>query len=141
MKPKIIGTIVLMLFISTTTFSVIGNTNTENDEKILNCFETQITPITGIYPKEKNLLVTPTPIFTQSFIVDEDWNYWNNYPNMYTITDGNVGIGLSNPSSKLEVSGESFWITNYGDNGQVYCSRFDWAFGEKQDFYSQNVWW
>jgi len=34
-----------------------------------------------------------------------DWNWWTNTPDMFTIPLGNVGIGTSNPSEKLDVSG------------------------------------
>lgn len=34
---------------------------------------------------------------------DNDWDYWSNPPHIYTITTGNVGIGTSNPSAKLDV--------------------------------------
>jgi len=34
-----------------------------------------------------------------------DWNWWTNKPDMYMIPFGNVGIGTTNPSMKLDVSG------------------------------------
>ena len=37
--------------------------------------------------------------------VDDDWNYWSNSPHMYSIPDGNVGIGTDNPQAKLDVNG------------------------------------
>lgn len=38
-------------------------------------------------------------------LVNNDWNYWSNPPDMYAIPTGNVGIGAINPTSKLEVAG------------------------------------
>jgi len=36
-------------------------------------------------------------------LVNGDWNYWTNTPNMYAIPDGNVGIGTTTPNYKLQV--------------------------------------
>ena len=38
-------------------------------------------------------------------IKDDDWDYWTSAPDMYSIPDGNVGIGTMIPSSKLHVEG------------------------------------
>ena len=45
---------------------------------------------------------------------DNDWNYWDNPPNLYTIPEGNVGIGTSNPLSKLEVKVNSGGAASFG---------------------------
>lgn len=34
---------------------------------------------------------------------DGDWNFWTNSPNMYSIPEGDVGIGTANPLAKLSV--------------------------------------
>ena len=36
---------------------------------------------------------------------DDDWNTWDNEGNMFAIPEGNVGIGTTDPSGKLEVAG------------------------------------
>jgi hypothetical protein len=46
-------------------------------------------------------------------ILNLDWNYWDNKPNLFSISTGNVGIGTSNPVAKLDVFG------NIAINGQV----------------------
>lgn len=38
-------------------------------------------------------------------IHDNDWNYWDNPPHMFSLPEGNVGIGTPNPTSELEVNG------------------------------------
>ena len=38
-------------------------------------------------------------------LVNGDWNYWDNQPNMYAIPTGNVGMGTDNPAEKLSVNG------------------------------------
>lgn len=38
-------------------------------------------------------------------LVNGDWNYWDNQPDMYAIPTGNVGIGTDNPTEKLTVTG------------------------------------
>lgn len=37
---------------------------------------------------------------------DGDWNFWTNAPDMYTVPSGNVGIGTTTPTVKLEVVGD-----------------------------------
>jgi hypothetical protein len=37
---------------------------------------------------------------------DLDWDYWSNEPHMFSNVTGNVGIGTTNPSGKLEVVGD-----------------------------------
>jgi hypothetical protein len=38
-------------------------------------------------------------------LVNGDWNYWDNQPNIYAISTGNVGIGTDDPNEKLTVAG------------------------------------
>jgi len=46
-------------------------------------------------------------------IFNNDWNYWDNPPHMYAIPEGNVGIGVTDPYNKLEVSSDSGDCTIY----------------------------
>ncbi len=48
-------------------------------------------------------LKTPFPFFLKFFI--HDWNWWDNKPNMFSIPDGNIGLGTMNPRAKLDVFG------------------------------------
>lgn len=36
-------------------------------------------------------------------ILNRDWNYWSNSPNLFTIPSGNVGIGTDNPQATLDI--------------------------------------
>jgi len=36
-------------------------------------------------------------------ILNRDWNYWSNKPNLFTIPTGNVGIGTDSPQATLDI--------------------------------------
>jgi|GEM_PF-4695393 len=38
--------------------------------------------------------------------VNGDWDYWSNAPHLYTIPEGNVGIGTDTPTENLHVKGD-----------------------------------
>jgi hypothetical protein len=40
-------------------------------------------------------------------LLNKDWNYWSNPPNLFAISSGNVGIGTTKPEGKLEVIEEN----------------------------------
>jgi len=37
-------------------------------------------------------------------LLNKDWNYWSNPPNLFAISTGNVGIGTTDPQAKLVVT-------------------------------------
>jgi hypothetical protein len=43
------------------------------------------------------------PFFLSLF--NGDWDYWSDEPNMFSIPDGNIGIGTDTPQEKLDVVG------------------------------------
>jgi len=59
-------------------------------------------------------------------IFNNDWNYWSNPPDMYAIPDGNVGIGTTSPTQKLEVhGGASFMNGNVGIGTTTPAEKLD----------------
>lgn len=94
MRKKILIILVITLFISSSIVTLgqesnIENTNTEENK---NNFEKSESNHRGLFPNLPRIL-------------NKDWNYWANKPNLFTIPTGNVGIGTDNPSEKLEVVG------------------------------------
>ncbi len=94
MKNKIFIILVMTLLITCTLVTLGDKTNIENTIKEENKsnFETSNTVQRGLFPNLPRIL-------------NKDWNYWANKPNLFTIPTGNVGIGTDNPSEKLEVVG------------------------------------
>ncbi|UCD13611.1 MAG: hypothetical protein JSW60_08655 [Thermoplasmatales archaeon] len=61
-----------------------------------------------------------------------DWDYWSNPPHMFSNVTGNVGIGTTNPSEKLEVDGNVKATSYYGDGSSltgVVKTELDPVFG------------
>ncbi|UCF49999.1 MAG: hypothetical protein JSU91_00530 [Thermoplasmatales archaeon] len=77
-------------------------------------------------------------------IFNNDWNYWSNSPNMYSIASGNVGIGITNPVEKLDVAGTikmtGFNMPTGANNGYVLTSdgtgRGSWQYISASDGHS-----
>ncbi|KAA0003868.1 MAG: hypothetical protein FE048_00680 [Thermoplasmata archaeon] len=99
MKKEMIGVLVCVLLITTAILPVVGTPNVVKTKTVKNKVgqnEMMETIRPSIFP------------FTSQFpwiFLNLDWNYWDNKPHMYTIPTGNVGIGTTNPNSKLEVNG------------------------------------
>ena len=89
MKKKIIGIFVCMLLISIAipTVGMINSVKTTNIEKD--------------FIGEEYLDLQQNQPF--NYNTDCDWDYLTNPPHMYAIPSGNVGIGTTSPSAKLDV--------------------------------------
>jgi len=55
-------------------------------------------------PTSRPFSMLPLPTWFYN-LVNPDWNFWDNSPDMYTIPTGNVGIGTDSPDEKLDVIG------------------------------------
>jgi hypothetical protein len=60
---------------------------------------------------------------------DDDWNYWSNPPHIYTIPNGNVGIGTSNPSAKLDIKLNGGGAATIGSSYTVALGNYAIAMG------------
>jgi hypothetical protein len=98
MKKKIVGILICMLVIAIGVIPVVGSMNIKQLES------------KTVY---KQYVQPPLPSWILE-LINGDWNYWSNAPNMFSIPMGNVGIGTNTPDRKLEVFGD-MRITNPSD--------------------------
>lgn len=95
MKKKLVGILICILVIAIGVIPVVGSMNIKQLES------------KTVY---KQYVQPPLPSWILE-LINGDWNYWSNYPDMFSIPTGNVGIGTNTPDSKLEVVG-TIRITN-----------------------------
>ena len=115
MNKKILVIIVCIIFVSIPVSTVAGIINSLKTTKIENS-----TISSKILQKQ-----------TDNFFgqIDNDWDYWSNPPNMFSMKSGNVGIGTSNPSAKLDVEVTGGGIVTFGSLYTVALGNFSIAMG------------
>jgi len=99
MKKQIVGIFVMTLLITTAVLPVLGTMNVEINKDVKTSYEPDDIP-----KQCRRSLPLQLPSWLLE-LVNGDWNYWSNQPHLYIIPTGNVGIGTTNPGSKLEVAG------------------------------------
>jgi hypothetical protein len=135
MKRKIIEIFIVTLLIATAVLPVVETMNIEKNQDIKTSYE----PNDLLKPSRRssNLPLLP-PFLLELF--NGDWDYWSNSPNIFAIPDGNIGIGTSNPTSKLEVVG-NVEADGFTINGVPIGTSTDsyWSEGEDEIYYDGNV--
>ena len=117
MEKKIIGILVCAVLITAAVLPVIGTTS------VAKAGEGEI----GQNEMTETIRPCVFPLAQQFpwIFLNLDWDYWTNKPHMYAIPTGNVGIGTTNPNSKLDISGD-VRITNPSDsNDYLHISSGD----------------
>ncbi len=116
MKKGIIGIIICLLLIASpilTSGGILGNVKTINNKNII--FLDKESDIQSV-----KLNVNQT---------DLDWDYTSNPPNMYTIPSGNIGIGTSNPSAKLDIEVSNGGAATIGSSSNIASGDYAVAIG------------
>lgn len=105
---KVFATLVIILFLGASIVTGINSNIKNNIEVSLNKEGIE----TSLEGSSFNSLYLPRSD------ADDDWDYQTNPPHMFSNVTGNVGIGTSNPSYKLDVQGyDSLPILSVYQNG------------------------
>jgi len=126
MKAKIVGILVVALLMAAAVVPVGKTLDVGNHE------DRERSDAPGEVSKRDG--TSSNPLFLRFLLrlVNGDWDYWSNAPHLFTIPEGNVGIGTDTPAENLHVKGEWLYqalfestdasggITLKADTGQEY---------------------
>lgn len=93
-KIRLVATIIICLLFVLISFS---STVVKSENSQENQIQGEANPVTCLNPKSLSLF--------NFRILNLDWNYWDNKPDVFLMPVGNIGIGTSNPEAKLDVYG------------------------------------
>jgi hypothetical protein len=116
MKKRIIGILVCLILISLPILSIAGTINI--NETTINKKSILTDKNIDSYSPKKNVIQT-----------DNDWDYWSNPPHIYSIASGNVGIGTTDPSAKLDIEVNSGGAATIGSSHNIASGNYSIAFG------------
>lgn len=116
MKKGVIGILICMLIIASSILSYAGKIDSVNQIKNRNNI---------VIENEKELKSNGI----EGYQIDYDWDYSSNPPHMYSIPSGNVGIGTTNPSAKLDVEVSIGGAATIGSSTNIASGNFAVALG------------
>ncbi len=118
MMAKKLGIVVCMVLIVSVVLPIAGTMNGDKNDverdSIISESETENNVFQNLQEEVNKMGESEDSTSLPNYrILNKDWDYWSNPPNLFLIPEGNVGIGTNNPNAKLDIFG------NLAINGNI----------------------